>query len=140
MGDLMLIAVAILFYGSLFLIHLWGKYNKKWKEQKEFNNWLNHTEPLFRDGPSYPEDWWMRRKYVAKKAKYTCQECGKKGWLGFHVHHITPLSKGGNNTLDNLIYLCRWCHENHHEHMKEARIKRYVLKKRFRNAVYWKRR
>lgn len=38
-----------------------------------------------------------------------CLECGKKN-TRFEVHHITPQSKGGADTITNLITLCPECH------------------------------
>ena len=38
-----------------------------------------------------------------------CMECGKKN-TRFEVHHITPRSKGGADTISNLITLCPECH------------------------------
>ena len=38
-----------------------------------------------------------------------CIECGKKN-TRFEVHHITPRSKGGADTIRNLITLCPECH------------------------------
>lgn len=38
-----------------------------------------------------------------------CIECGKKN-TRFEVHHITPQSKGGANTISNLATLCPECH------------------------------
>ena len=39
-----------------------------------------------------------------------CMECGKTK-TRFEVHHITPISKGGANTLKNLVTLCPKCHQ-----------------------------
>ena len=39
-----------------------------------------------------------------------CMECGKTK-TRFEVHHITPVSKGGANTLKNLVTLCPKCHQ-----------------------------
>ena len=38
---------------------------------------------------------------------YCCQECGDIKTLG--IDHIIPLSKGGEDHLDNLRWLCRRC-------------------------------
>lgn len=40
---------------------------------------------------------------------YQCIECGKKN-TRFEVHHITPQSKDGANTISNLATLCLECH------------------------------
>ena len=39
-----------------------------------------------------------------------CVECGIKN-VRFEVHHITPKSKGGNDTIKNLVTLCPQCHQ-----------------------------
>ena len=39
-----------------------------------------------------------------------CMECGKTK-TRFEVHHIIPVSKGGANTLKNLVTLCPKCHQ-----------------------------
>lgn len=41
-----------------------------------------------------------------------CKYCGEKAE---HVHHIIPLSLGGDNREDNLISLCSTCHGKIHE-------------------------
>ena len=39
-----------------------------------------------------------------------CMECGNSN-TNFEVHHIIPISKGGANTVKNLITLCPKCHQ-----------------------------
>lgn len=46
-----------------------------------------------------------------------CARCGhfvKGGRFGFrgHLHHLTPLRKGGENNEANLIPLCHVCHDD----------------------------
>lgn len=41
-----------------------------------------------------------------------CQICLRPK-TNLEAHHITPLSEGGENTLDNLITLCEDCHKKH---------------------------
>ena len=40
-----------------------------------------------------------------------CEECGGEAT---DIHHLTPRSLGGENTVDNLIALCRTHHETAH--------------------------
>ena len=42
---------------------------------------------------------------------FTCQYCGRtpKDNVILHVDHIIPKSKGGKNTVDNLITSCVYC-------------------------------
>jgi hypothetical protein len=47
---------------------------------------------------------------VFKRDSFTCQYCGRKSPdVVLHVDHITPVSKGGKNTLMNLVTSCYEC-------------------------------
>ena len=47
---------------------------------------------------------------VFKRDKFTCQYCGRMSPdVILEVDHITPVSKGGNNDMINLITSCRDC-------------------------------
>jgi len=56
-----------------------------------------------------------RRSEVLRRDRYRCRApgCGNSRFL--EVHHIKPRSRGGKNTLDNLVTLCSGCHRLHHE-------------------------
>ena len=47
---------------------------------------------------------------IIKRDKHKCQLCSSVFKL--EVHHIQPLSKGGVNYSENLITLCKTCHDN----------------------------
>lgn len=47
------------------------------------------------------------RKTILEKYKFTCQICGTNEKLT--IDHIKPVSKGGNDELDNLTILCKSC-------------------------------
>jgi len=60
----------------------------------------------------------VKRKSISKKLRFevfkrdnfTCQYCGAKAPdVLLHVDHITPVAKGGKNTLMNLITACENC-------------------------------
>lgn len=47
---------------------------------------------------------------VFKRDKFTCQYCGKSApEVVLHVDHIQPVSKGGDNSIANLITACAAC-------------------------------
>lgn len=52
----------------------------------------------------------IRSGFIAKHP--LCEECKKAGRLtkATEVHHILPLSRGGNHDADNLMALCKPCH------------------------------
>ena len=65
--------------------------------------------------------WWAWRQKeimieILWRDEFTCQLCGSHRHL--QIHHIEPRSKGGDNSEDNLLTLCRDCHDGvHHGRM-----------------------
>jgi len=53
------------------------------------------------------------RKATLLRDKFTCMDCGKKK-CRLEAHHIIPRRVGGNDSIDNLITLCKTCHDNIH--------------------------
>lgn len=54
-----------------------------------------------------------RRKAVLHRDNYTCQYCGKKN-CRLEVHHVKFRSNGGTDDEENLITLCKECHDGVH--------------------------
>lgn len=50
---------------------------------------------------------------VLSRDNYTCQSCGKKH-TKLQVHHIIFKSQCGSDRMDNLVTLCKECHEKIH--------------------------
>ena len=47
---------------------------------------------------------------VFKRDLFTCQYCGRKAPEAIlEVDHIIPVSKGGDNSMENLVSACREC-------------------------------
>ena len=72
-----------------------------------------------------------------RRAHFKCVACHAPF---VEVHHITPLSEGGTDTLDNLAVLCPACHDTYganptaRERIKQMRDNWYdVCEKRFGN-------
>lgn len=61
---------------------------------------------------SYPPDWEERKCQVIERDGERCHNCSQLKSL--HLHHIKPLSKGGNNKITNLKLLCEHCHSKVH--------------------------
>jgi hypothetical protein len=68
--------------------------------------------------PGYPPDyfWEELRSQALKKSRGRCKDCRKKNIYELHLHHLRPLSLGGLNEIENLITLCRSCHQKRHSH------------------------
>ena len=55
-----------------------------------------------------------RKEAVLNRDSYKCQHCGKKN-CRLEVHHITYRSNGGTDDENNLITLCKECHDCVHK-------------------------
>jgi len=69
-------------------------------------------------------DWkWWRAEAIIRD-NYECRSCGikggRKGDAKLEAHHITPVSDGGETTLENLKTLCRPCHREQHGHSTDG--------------------
>ena len=62
------------------------------------------------------------KRQAIERDKGCCVLCGK---YGCDVHHIVFRSQGGKSTLDNLVCLCRDCHNA--AHGENARMYRKIL-------------
>ena len=54
----------------------------------------------------------IRRRIVNERGN-KCEVCGESGKV--NMHHIKPLSAGGDNSDGNLILLCKTCHKKAHK-------------------------
>ncbi len=53
---------------------------------------------------------------------FTCQKCGKKETI-LSAHHIVWTSKGGKDSIYNLITLCENCHDKLHSSGESGKVK-----------------
>jgi 5-methylcytosine-specific restriction endonuclease McrA len=51
-----------------------------------------------------------KKKYVASNQQWKCGHCNQQLDHTFEVDHIQDLQYGGDNSVDNLVALCRNCH------------------------------
>ena len=51
-----------------------------------------------------------QKKYIASQQEWKCGHCQKLLDHSYEVDHIKALFKGGDNSLENLVALCRNCH------------------------------
>lgn len=73
------------------------------------------------------------RVHVLERDNYTCQMCGRtvKDGVSLHIDHCIPVSKGGDNSPDNLQVLCSDCNHGKHnkDYLKHDERKRKELKR-----------
>lgn len=74
----------------------------------------------YQQGPQF--NFWNVREYVLSKDNYECQHChGKSKDKVLNVHHIISRKTGGDSP-ENLITLCKTCHEKYHQGKIELNI------------------
>src|SRR5690606_31986660 len=90
-----------------------------------------HIQVICRSAPDDPalKEYWEKRrkagvntlkplqKSVAKHQQYVCPVCRQSLFNEeeLHLHHIKPKHLGGNNTMNNLILLHLYCHQQVHK-------------------------
>jgi N6-L-threonylcarbamoyladenine synthase len=63
------------------------------------------------------------RAYVLHRDEHKCQHCkGKSGNKHLNTHHIVFRSKGGSDRPDNLITLCKTCHDKQHKGLIKLKV------------------
>jgi len=94
------------------------KTSKKWREnnpdkvriiqKRNYKKW--RAKHPYKVGPP-GQGWAIIRKKVLERDNYTCQKCGKRTNLVYHLDGISSncLAKERNNDLNNLLTLCRVC-------------------------------
>ena len=84
--------------------------HKKAKD-KHYNQYERDPASSKRYGRS-----WKRIRDTYIKAHPLCEECQKQGKLtpAEEVHHKLPIKKDGSHSRDNLMSLCRSCHNKIH--------------------------
>lgn len=66
------------------------------------------------------------RQSIREKLHGHCAYCGCELPLGkMQVDHLKPLSRGGTDTLDNMLPACRSC--NHYKHSADLETFRFML-------------
>jgi len=76
------------------------------------------------------------KKWVLEHSNGKCGSCEKAPFYKYdnepylEVHHITPLSEGGADTVNNTVALCPNCHKEIHHGVNGANITRLIKKKR----------
>lgn len=98
------------------------KYEKKDKEIVKFRN---------------SKEWKNKRNEIGIRDKHLCRYCLANNRLVYDkidVHHITPLKKNFNLRLDNnnLISLCRTCHED----AEKGKIPKEVLQEIIKSPAH----
>ena len=85
--------------------HQFKKGQKPW-------NYIDGRSKI-RSPDRYGDDWSKIRILIYERDNYQCQRCKrlmKDSKEAFHVHHKIPFLESFDNSLGNLITLCKSCH------------------------------
>lgn len=67
------------------------------------------------------------RAYIKARDKFSCRNCFTTAENNyFQVHHIVPVSNGGEDNYENLILLCDKCHTRVHQYGWELYVKTFT--------------
>ena len=84
---------------------------------------------------------WNIREYVLHRDNHTCQHCkGKSKDKILQVHHIHGKREGATNRPEELLTVCKTCHDNHHKGISiipDKEIHRFKPET-FMSMVRWK--
>lgn len=76
------------------------------------------------------------KNFVLNRDGYCCQICkGKNKCEKLHVHHILFRSNGGTNSVDNLLTLCKECHNELHSKPEAQEFSLKLVNKRRANTT-----
>lgn len=85
---------------------------------------------------------WNTREYVLHRDDHECQHChGKKKDPILQVHHLRGRSEGASNRPDELLTVCKTCHQEHHHGVDVIPVNkkaRSFKPETFMSSVRWK--
>jgi hypothetical protein len=87
------------------------------KKGKEHPNYID-GRASFVSPHRYGDDWDKIRYLVYFRDGFQCQDCKKFG-TNFDIHHIIPFLQSLDNSLNNLITLCKSCHMKAEQKLKK---------------------
>ena len=103
--DLIIDEMGEIEYNKYILIH---RSNSRRNEGQKNPNWrggISSKENIFYSS----KEWNIIKKKIIKRDSKNCQLCGKEG---IEVHHIIPRRLCDDDSLSNLVLLCRSCHRS----------------------------
>jgi hypothetical protein len=103
---------------SPFKLKVWPKIWDCWCMRRDPGNWCNDRRDYYRN-VYLKTDHWKQLKKEMLQANPTCRLCNSPSKLDVHHRHYRSLY---NVTLDDLIVLCRRCHADLHDTIKEMPV------------------
>lgn len=97
------------------------------------------TDEQYRQGEQL--DFWNVREYVLYRDNHICQHCfGKKKDFVLQVHHINGRMEGATDRPEELMTVCKTCHEEHHAGIDIIPVKeiKQFKAETFMTSIRWK--
>ena len=79
---------------------------------EKYQNFLNSENYKLRSKIQQESN--FQKEVCKREANYICQHCGQPA---LDAHHIIPVENGGEDTQENLVCLCRKCHQQVHKNV-----------------------
>lgn len=105
---------------------------KKYSENPKSHHRYIDGRSYNRSPSRYGDDWEAVRMLVYARDNFVCKDCGmnmhessSKFGCPLHVHHKIPFLQSFDNSLTNLITLCKSCHlsaENKARHLSKSEV------------------
>jgi 5-methylcytosine-specific restriction endonuclease McrA len=98
--------------------YLWNreKFNKEWRSSAKSRNIVWRPSSESTEHPYGPE-WEELARSIRKRDGYQCRMWGSRN-MELHVHYLISRSQGGPDSPENLVTLCKDCHNRIHPHMQ----------------------
>ena len=80
--------------------------------EREFPNWNPEVIWKFICNNRRNESNRIKKRLVSNNSK--CEVCGYEFAPVLQIHHIVPISQGGDNRSENIVCLCPNCHKTLH--------------------------
>lgn len=92
------------------------KYHAEWRKKNPHQRAVQERRRRARKANAAVNDF-THTQWVMLQAvfKYRCAYCGKRCKGKLTMDHVTPLSKGGNHTLQNIVPACKSCNSKKHD-------------------------
>lgn len=94
---------------------LWRDANKERIMQKMHERWKNDPHVKAVQASRQKANALLKK---APNVPYVCNGCDSRKRLHAHHKNLDPF----NNSLDNLMWLCHWCHARIHAEIREATL------------------
>ncbi|MDE1468890.1 HNH endonuclease [Eubacterium limosum] len=90
-------------------------------ERRRYNKYSRSPDTNRKYGRAWKR---IRDRYIAQHPLCERCECDGKLTVAAEVHHKLPVSQGGQHSKDNLMSLCRSCHNKIHLEIGDRQIRK----------------